>query len=96
VHGGKLTALLLLGLGLGAVLVEDLEGLGGEVPVGDVLELGDRRGDLEAHVQDLLLALETDVGGPPDHAADIALGLDVLTDAIVAGPLLDERVLCWS
>lgn len=30
---------------------------------------------------------------PSDHAANIALGLDVLTDAIVAGTLLDEGVL---
>jgi len=30
---------------------------------------------------------------PSDHAANIALGLDILTDAIVTGTLLDERVL---
>ena len=64
------------------------------VAVENVLELGDRRGDLQAHVEDLLLALEADVGGPSDHATDIALGLDVLADTEVLGALLDERVLC--
>ena len=64
------------------------------VAVSNVLELGNRRGDLQTEVEDLLLALKTDVGGPPDHAAKVALGLDVLADAIVLGALLDERVLC--
>jgi hypothetical protein len=58
-----------------------------------VLELGNRRWDLQTEIEDLLLALETDVCGPSDHAAEVALGLDVLTDAIVLGALLDERVL---
>ena len=64
------------------------------VAVENVLELGDRRRDLQAHVEDLLLALEADVGGPSDHAGDIALGLDVLADTVVPGALLEERVLC--
>jgi hypothetical protein len=63
------------------------------VAVGNVLELGNRRGDLQTEVEDLLLALEADVCGPSDHATEVALGLDVLTDAIVLGALLDERVL---
>jgi hypothetical protein len=58
-----------------------------------VLELGNRRWDLQTEVEDLLLALEADVCGPSDHAAEVALGLDVLADAIVLGALLDERVL---
>jgi hypothetical protein len=58
-----------------------------------VLELGNRRWDLQTEVEDLLLALETDVCGPSDHTAKVALGLDVLADAIVLGALLDERVL---
>jgi hypothetical protein len=111
--GGSLLGqtLLLLDLGLRAVLVEELESLGGDynvlammrlhipcmcmltVAVSNVLELGNRRGDLQAEVEDLLLALKTDVRGPPDHAAEVALGLDVLADAIVLGALLDERVL---
>lgn len=58
--------------------------------------MGDeRRRNLQAHIEDLLLALKADVGWPADHAAEVALGLDILADAIVAGPLLDERVLSW-
>jgi hypothetical protein len=109
--GGSLLGktLLLLGLGLRAVLVEELESLGSDydalvvvrhvdcrrltVAVSNVLELGNRRGDLQAKVEDLLLALKTDVRGPADHATEVALGLDVLTDAEVLGALLDERVL---
>jgi hypothetical protein len=109
--GGSLLGktLLLLGLGLRAVLVEELESLGSDyealvvvrhddcrrltVAVSNVLELGNRRGNLQAKVEDLLLALKTDVRGPADHATEVALGLDVLTDAEVLGALLDERVL---
>lgn len=93
--GGSLLeeTLLLLGLGLRAVLVEELEGLGGGVLVENVLELGQGRRNLQAHLEDLLLALETDILGPLDHAGDIALGLDVLADTEVAGALLDEGVL---
>ena len=86
--------LLLLGLGLRAVLVEELEGLGSGVAVQGVLELGDRGGNLEAEVQDLLLALQTDVLGPLDETAKVTLGLDVLANAEVTGASLDERVLC--
>jgi hypothetical protein len=101
--------LLLLSLGLGTVLVEDLERLSSQISVRYVLELSDGRRDLQAHVEaekglvhsysckenylHLLLALKTHVRGPSDHTADVALGLDVLTDAIVAGTLLDEGVL---
>ena len=110
-HSGSLLgqALLLLGLGLRAVLVEQLESLGCGVPVKDVLELGNRRGDLQAEVENLLLALKTDVRRPPNHARHVALGLDVLswresackhipvqnflTNAEVLGTLLQERVL---
>ena len=93
--GGSLLdeTLLLLGLGLRAVLVEELESLGGGVAVEDRLELGERRGNLQAHLEDLLLALVADVLGPLDHAGHVALGLDVLADAEVAGLALDERVL---
>ena len=92
--GGLLgQALLLLGLGLRTVLVEELQDLGGGVAVEDVLELGDRRGHLQAHVEDLALALEQDILGPLHHAREVALRLDVLADTEVAGTLLDERVL---
>jgi hypothetical protein len=93
--GGSLLqeTLLLLGLGLWAVLVEELEGKSSGVAVKDVLELSDGRWDLEAEVQDLLLALKTNILWPSHHAGEVALWLDVLTDTEVAGALLDERVL---
>jgi len=93
--GGSLLeeTLLLLGLGLRSVLVEELESLGGGVLVKDLLELGDRRRHLQAHVENLLLALEADVFGPLDHAREVALGLDILPNAEIASPLLEERVL---
>ncbi|TGO15178.1 hypothetical protein BTUL_0043g00310 [Botrytis tulipae] len=82
--GGLLQeTLLLLRLGLWAVLVEELEGLGGGVAVENVLELSDRRWDLQSHVQDLLLALKTDILGPLHHTGKISSGLDVLTDTEV-------------
>ena len=84
---------LLLNLVLWAVLVEELESLGGGVSVEDILELSDRRWDLQSEVEDLLLALETDILWPLYHAGEITTRLDVLTDTIVAGALLDERVL---
>ena len=87
--------LLLLSLGLRAVLGEELEGLGSGVAVQGALELSDRRGNLQTHVQNLLLALEADIFGPLDEAGQVALGLDVLADTEVAGALLDERVL-WQ
>ena len=59
----------------------------------DVLELGERRRNLQTQLKDLLLALKTDVLGPLDHAGDIALGLDVLANTEVTGALLEERVL---
>lgn len=85
--------LLLLGLGLRAVLVEELESLGGGVLVEDVLELGKSRRNLQTHLKDLLLALEADILGPLDHTAHVTLGLDILTDAEVTAALLNQRVL---
>jgi hypothetical protein len=67
--------------------------LGGGVAVEDVLELGDRRWDLETEVQDLLLALQTNIFGPLHHAGEVSARLNVLTDAKVTGALLDKRVL---
>jgi len=92
--GGLLVeTLLLLGLGLWTVLVEELEGLGGRVAVEDVVELSDRWWDLETHRQDLALALETNILGPLYGAGEVASWLDVLADTEVAGASLDERVL---
>lgn len=92
--GGLLEkTVLLLSLGLGAVLVQELESLSSGVLVEDVGELGDGRGDLDAHLENLALALEADILGPLDHAGQVTLGLDVLTYAEVARAALDERVL---
>lgn len=92
--GGLLEeTLLLLDLGLRTVLVQELESLGGGVLVENVGELGDRRGNLDAHLENLLLALETDILGPLNHAGQVTLGLDVLADTVVARAALDEGVL---
>lgn len=92
--GGLLVeTLLLLSLGLGAVLVEELEGLGSGVAIEGVGELGDRRRDLETEVQDLLLALQTNILGPLNEAGEVALGLDILADTEVAAARLEEGVL---
>jgi len=85
--------LLLVGLGLGSVLVEELEDLCGGVAVKGLRELGDRRWDFETHVEDLALALEADVLGPSHHARQVALGLDVIADTEVTRAALDEGVL---
>ena len=94
-HGGSflVKTILLLHLGLGTVLVEELEGLGGRVAVQGVLELRDGRGHLETHAQNLLLALQLDIFGPLDEARQVPLGLDILADAKVTGSSLDEGVL---
>jgi hypothetical protein len=88
--------LLLLLLGLGTVLVEELEDLRCSVAIEGVRELRDGRRDFETHVEDLALALETDVFGPFHHAREIALGLDVLADAEVAWAAVDEWILQLS
>ena len=71
------TSLLLL-LGLWTVLVEETEELGGSVLVEGVGELGDSRGNLQALVEDDLLALEADIFGPLDESSEITGRLDVL------------------
>ena len=68
---------LLLLLRLGAVLVEELEELGGRVLVQSVGELGNGRGHLEALGEDDLLALQADVLRPLHKARQVSLGLDV-------------------
>lgn len=67
--------------------------MSGGVAVQGVLELGDRGGNLEAKVQNFLLSLETHILGPLHHAREVALGLNVLANAEVAGALLEKRVL---
>jgi hypothetical protein len=96
--GGRfgVETLFLRGLGFGTVLVKEFEGLGGGVAIEGVLELGDRRGNFEAEVENLLLALQANVFWPADHAGEVAPGLDVLADTEVAGMFLDERILAMS
>lgn len=93
VLGGSIETSLLLLLGLRAVLVEELEEVGGGVLVKGVGELSDRGGDLQALVQDDLLALETNVLGPLDEAGKVTRRLDVLADTEVTGAFLEQRVL---
>lgn len=87
---GGLEAELLLLAGLGGVLGEELEELGGLVLVDGGLELGNGWGDLQALHEDGLLALDADVTGPLDETGEVALGLDVTTDTEVAGVLGEE------
>jgi len=91
--GGSLEALLLVLSALSGVLGEQLEELVGLVLVKGRVELGNGRRDLKALHEDGLLSLDTDVAGPLDHAGKIALGLDVTTNAEVAGALLEKGVL---
>ena len=77
--GGSFKTSLLLLLGLGAVLVKELEQLGSSVLVESVGELSDGRGDLETLVEDNLLALKANIFGPLDEASQVGLGLDILT-----------------
>lgn len=55
-------------------------------------KLVDRWRDLQACLQDGLLALEADVFRPLHEAAEIALRLDVLTNAKVARSFLKQGV----
>lgn len=47
---------------------------------------------LEAHEHDALLPLQPDVLGPLHEAREVALRLDVATEAVVPGSLLKERI----
>merc|ERR1719244_2287490 len=91
--GGSLPQPLLLGLlGLRPVLVQQLEQLSGCLLVEGGLELLDWRGHLQTGAQHGLLSLETDVLGPFDESGEVPLGLDILADSVVPGPLLKQGV----
>jgi len=84
---------LLLLLGLGLVLTEELEELGGLVGINGVGELVDGWWDLEAVEQDALLSLDAHVLGPSDETGEV-LGLhDIATDTEVSSGLLEEGLL---
>jgi len=84
-----LKAHLLVSLGLGRVLGEQLEELGGLVLVKSRLELGNTWGDLQALHENSLLSLNTDVLGPSHVTGKVNLGLDITTNTEVAGILLE-------
>ena len=92
VGGLALQTLLLLGLGLGAVLVEELEHLAGLVAVEGVLELVDGGRHLQALEQDALLALDPHVLRPRHEPRQVLARLDVAADAEVLWPGLHQRV----
>lgn len=77
-RGSLLETSLLLLLSLGTILVGKLKELSGRVLVEGVRELGDRRRDFQALMEDDLLTLEANVLGPLDEASQVLLGLDIL------------------
>jgi len=87
-----LETLLLLDLGFGAVLIQELKKLRSSVLVQGVGELGDGRGHLQALAKDDLLALKANILRPFDEARQVSLGADVLTDTEISRLGLEERV----
>lgn len=85
-----LEAVLLFLLGLGLVLGQELEDLGGLVLVNSVRELVDGWWDLESLEQDALLSLDAHVLGPFDETGQVLLEDDVTTDSEVLGRLLEK------
>lgn len=57
------------------------------------MELVDWWGDLQAGLQNGLLPLQTDILGPTHEAAQVPLGLDVLSDLEAARTSNEKRVL---
>lgn len=76
--GGSLQAVLLGQVGLGTVLLEQLEQLHGSLFVGGLGELVHWGRHLQTLLQHGLVALHTDVLGPAHEAAQVALGLNIL------------------
>lgn len=84
--------LLLLLLSFWPVFVCQLQKLRGCLAIQSLTELVDCRGHLQALVQNGALALQPDVAGPFHKAGEITLGLDILSNAKVLGPLLKEGI----
>merc|ERR1719385_15650 len=82
----------LLLLGLGPVLVEKLEQVGGCLLVEGLSELVDWGWDLQPGLEDSLLPLKTDVLGPFNEVCKIPLWLDILSDAKRPWPLFEKWV----
>jgi len=89
---GSLKTELLLLLGLGHVLGEELKELGSLVLVNGRLELVDVGWDLKALEKDALLSLDADILGPLDETGEVANWLDVTTDSEVLRGLLEEAL----
>jgi len=77
-------------LGLGLVLGQELEDLGGLVGINSVGELVDGWWDLKSLEQDALLSLDAHVLGPFHEAGQVLLHDDVTTDTEVPGRLLEK------
>jgi len=86
----SLQSLGLLNAGLGLVLGQKLEELGGLVLLEGLSELVDLRGHLQSLHQDSLLSLDANVLGPSDETGEVTLWLDVSSKTEVASILLEE------
>lgn len=84
---------LLLGLCFWSMRIQKFEELSCGVLVKCILELSERRRDLQALVENLALPLELDVFWPFDKPRKVSLRLDILTDSKRFGSLFDQRVL---
>ena len=82
-----------LRFGAGLVLVQQSEHFSALVLGQSLGELGDGRGNLEALVQDLALALDLDVTRPFQELGQILLGLHIASDAVRSGGGGAKRVL---
>jgi hypothetical protein len=82
--------LLLGGLVLRAVSVQNLEQGGSSILVQSVGKLVDHRGDLQAVQQNTVLSLEANIFGPANEVGHIALGGDILTNTEVLGGLFEQ------
>jgi len=85
--------LLLFSLSLRSQLLQQSRKLRELGLVAGVLELRDRRRDLEALQQDALLALEADVLRPFDETSQVSLRLDITSNTEVASTLLEDWAL---
>ena len=85
--------LLLVSLGFGAHLLEELEDFSGLVLVQRVSKLVNRRGDLEPLVENLLLSLKANVPGPLDVPSEVTAGRkNILAEAKDAFAGRKERI----
>ena len=84
--------LLLLLLCLWSVLVGQLKHLSSCLSVQGLGELVNCRRHFQPLIENSPLPLQPDVAGPFDKAGEVPLGLDVLSNAKILGPLLKQGV----